>query len=327
MMRLPFRFYIAFGLTALVTAAVFNPSILALLPGAEGQSQLFRTSEIQVLRLGLALLGFFVLIGAFAWHKGVGRDWRTRVESDFANYLEETRSPSPRQLKFVRRWFALMVVIALGLIMTMRLSPQYHHKGADWFDLLVMEGGFWETLTAAALAGAGAFLLLTVYRYGKSFEHPVSKWPALLLAVLFIFGAGEEMNWGQVWLAFKTPEALKAINSQNAFNLHNINSHLVNHFATLFFVAYGAVLSILFLLVREVAYVCRRMNIPVSPVSLVPFILLAVSMSDNALSFSLWGEPSWRPSESREMLFATVMLGMAISFNLEWKARVQNRLK
>ena len=43
----------------------------------------------------------------------------------------------------------------------------------------------------------------------------------LLLGVLFFFGAGEEISWGQRVFSFETPE-IAATNIQHEFNLHNM---------------------------------------------------------------------------------------------------------
>src|SRR5690606_27922034 len=44
----------------------------------------------------------------------------------------------------------------------------------------------------------------------------------LVLAILFFFGAGEEISWGQRILGFDTPDELSAVNAQDEANLHNV---------------------------------------------------------------------------------------------------------
>jgi hypothetical protein len=44
----------------------------------------------------------------------------------------------------------------------------------------------------------------------------------LALALLFLFGAGEEISWGQRILGFQTPESLAEVNTQDEFNAHNL---------------------------------------------------------------------------------------------------------
>jgi hypothetical protein len=43
------------------------------------------------------------------------------------------------------------------------------------------------------------------------------------LGLLFLFGAGEEISWGQRIFNIQTPDALSAINQQNETNVHNIS--------------------------------------------------------------------------------------------------------
>lgn len=323
MIVLSVRVYIGLGLLALLAAALLNPPIVSMLSGIEGQPQLFRASEIQFLRLLLALAGLVLLLCSCAWLGSAGHKWRTRLESDYETWRSASRKPLHRRRKFTVWWMMLSAVVVLGLFLTMQLSFQYHLTGTRWFDILAVEGGIWETLTAVTLAAAGVFLLLTVRRFGHAFGPSFAKWPAVVLALMFFVGAGEEMNWGQVWLAFDTPEALEAINAQDSFNLHNIDSHLVNHLATLFFLAYGALLPIVALLFSEAAYACDRLNVPLNPLMLVPFVLLGVSMSDHALFYALWGQPPWHLSESREVLLGLVMLGLSVSFYLLWEERAR----
>ncbi|KAA1189515.1 hypothetical protein F0M18_14245 [Pseudohalioglobus sediminis] len=44
----------------------------------------------------------------------------------------------------------------------------------------------------------------------------------LLLCLVFFLGAGEEVSWGQRIFNFETPAAMKEMNVQGEFNLHNI---------------------------------------------------------------------------------------------------------
>ena len=43
------------------------------------------------------------------------------------------------------------------------------------------------------------------------------------LALLFFFGAGEEISWGQRIFGFKTPASLAQVNKQDELNLHNLS--------------------------------------------------------------------------------------------------------
>ncbi len=41
-------------------------------------------------------------------------------------------------------------------------------------------------------------------------------------ALLFVFGAGEEIDWGQRFLHFRTPAFMRSANAQHEFNIHNL---------------------------------------------------------------------------------------------------------
>lgn len=319
MLKLSPHFCVRLGLLALILAALCAPSLVEYVCRFEDQPQLFRGSEVLLFRSVLALVGISVLLCVYVWNWGAGHAWRRRIEVDFAAYAANELPPSRRLRIFVRLWTALTFAVALGLIQTMRWSFRYHDKGILWYDSLALENGLWESLTAVSLAVAGVFLTLSVIKYRDSFGLKLSRWPPLLLALLFFFGVGEEVNWGQFWFGFETPAVLRSINTQMEFNAHNIDSHMTNHLMTLFFLGYVGFLPLMVSSVKEIRYVCRRLNIPVCPISFVPFALIGVLMSDHGLFSNLWGNPPWRISEGRETLLGMTMMGMSMFFYLFWK--------
>ncbi len=64
--------------------------------------------------------------------------------------------------------------------------------------------------------------LLSRRTRGRDFWAWLVSFTFLGLAILFIFGAGEEISWGQRILNFETPESLSEINRQDELNLHNL---------------------------------------------------------------------------------------------------------
>lgn len=105
--------------------------------------------------------------------------------------------------------FAVMHILA-GLFL--------YYANFPLFLDYVSEDGYIEYLTAF-------FLLLTsLYCLFKSL-YIRNRWHSIffgLMALLFFFGFGEEISWGQRIFGFETPEGLKRINSQQEFNVHNI---------------------------------------------------------------------------------------------------------
>ena len=92
---------------------------------------------------------------------------------------------------------------------------------------LVSEDGFFEYLGAfAMLVAAIAFLVAFIRSSSAANRQSWALLPRLCLlglAALFILAAGEEVSWGQRLFGFQTFEAVKTINRQEEFNLHNIN--------------------------------------------------------------------------------------------------------
>ncbi len=84
------------------------------------------------------------------------------------------------------------------------------------------------------LVGACSFLatsLLFFYGFQLARKRLDNHWDSLVkkflylgLALVFLFGAGEEISWGQRILGFETPEPLSQVNRQEEFNLHNLSA-------------------------------------------------------------------------------------------------------
>lgn len=56
----------------------------------------------------------------------------------------------------------------------------------------------------------------------RPFKPSLFVWMCFLLGVLFFFGAGEEISWGQRIFSVETPEFFQKHNVQNETNLHNL---------------------------------------------------------------------------------------------------------
>jgi hypothetical protein len=91
----------------------------------------------------------------------------------------------------------------------------------------VPEDHFFELLGASSLFITS---LLFLYGFGAARKFLDRTWISLIkqliylgLALLFFFGAGEEISWGQRMFGFKTPEPLAQVNKQDELNLHNLS--------------------------------------------------------------------------------------------------------
>lgn len=106
------------------------------------------------------------------------------------------------------------------------LVPSVGHFLARWdfhfFDYVYIgEDHVIETMTAVFLIFCA---ILCFYRITKLWHVRTKLFLActLFAALGCIFGAGEEMSWGQRFLGLETPEILKKYNNQGEINLHNI---------------------------------------------------------------------------------------------------------
>jgi len=272
---------------------------------------IFTPQEITLYRYILLAAGCITLLGNIAWMVSREKNWRKRIENDFCVYLQSDDMNHHTGSSFVWYGTATLLFLILALVQTMRWSVAYKGQSVWWFNLLTVESGVWETLTAVTLFMAGIILWLSMIKFRSSFPNKCAIWPVLAISMALILGAGEEISWGQHWFGFQTPPSINAINIQKEFNLHNmLNHHTINHSMILFFLLYCVVLPLLVYLFREIKYITQRVNVPVSPLPFVPFSLAGVLMSDMFLFRSLWGNPKWAISEARETVFGFIMLGV-----------------
>jgi len=85
------------------------------------------------------------------------------------------------------------------------------------------EGGL-EILSALMLLGsAGLCAAAAIFRHARRPNSPrfVTAAYALCACTLFVLGM-EEVSWGQTWLGFSTPSALRAVNHQQEITVHNL---------------------------------------------------------------------------------------------------------
>jgi hypothetical protein len=90
----------------------------------------------------------------------------------------------------------------------------------------IPEDRFFELLTSLALlvtAGLFFYGFLVARKLAEQTRITrIKQFVYLALALLFFFGAGEEISWGQRILGFETPEPIAQVNKQEEFNAHNL---------------------------------------------------------------------------------------------------------
>jgi len=105
----------------------------------------------------------------------------------------------------------IFLLFPLGLLL---LTYSIFFINKEAFHKLNHEDGLIESLTAF-------FLLLTSILFLKIF-FTTKRVINFLFFVVFFFGFGEEISWGQRIFNFDTPEKIMAVNRQGEFNIHNL---------------------------------------------------------------------------------------------------------
>ena len=118
-------------------------------------------------------------------------------------------------------------VIYLILLIYIPLTYTVLAMGNKIIAALVPEDHFFEIIGAFSLFVTS---LLFLYGFRVARKSLDKTWISLIkqlvylgLALLFFFGAGEEISWGQRIFGFKTPEQLAQVNKQDELNLHNLS--------------------------------------------------------------------------------------------------------
>ncbi|MER2998174.1 hypothetical protein [Pontibacter populi] len=86
-----------------------------------------------------------------------------------------------------------------------------------FFESYTSEDGYIENITAFSLLLVAVFFGVAASK-NTGFIR-VALW---FIALVFIFGSGEEISWGQRIFGYQTPDELKDVNTQGEFNLHNM---------------------------------------------------------------------------------------------------------
>ncbi len=115
------------------------------------------------------------------------------------------------------------VVIGVTGLALSHLSPEF------FVERLVVEDGFVEWLTVVALVSSAVLMLARAWRL-RAVRSAIFLLVTVMAAAVFLFGAGEEISWGQRIFSVETPEWFEARNKQKEMNLHNlvIGGHSVN---------------------------------------------------------------------------------------------------
>jgi hypothetical protein len=109
---------------------------------------------------------------------------------------------------------AVLYFLLFGIYFA-RTNPAYFK------DVYAAEDGLAESLTALALF-AGAVVWLVRFVRLRRVRPKCFLAGTLLFAMLYLFGTGEEISWGQRIFGIESPEFFVTHNAQGETNLHNL---------------------------------------------------------------------------------------------------------
>lgn len=145
------------------------------------------------------------------------------------------------------------LIAYLFLILVFALGIYYANTNLLYFDeVYTKEDGFAEYGTSLLLFCSS---LLMFFRLLKLFKHKQALWKVgvLLLGLVFLFGAGEEISWGQRIFNVESSQYFLENNAQGETNLHNmivdgkkINKIIFSQLLTVVLVIYLIITPILY---------------------------------------------------------------------------------
>jgi hypothetical protein len=140
-------------------------------------------------------------------------------------------------------FFLLKIILSIGVFSLVLIFNR------DLYERITYEDRFVEYLGFAFLLIAGCFLLGSgVFGFVKKNRNFGVNILLLIIGVVFIVAAFEEISWGQRVLGFDTPEKLLEINQQDEFNFHNIDKKFFDRVvdrSNIFFVFFAAIMILL----------------------------------------------------------------------------------
>lgn len=145
-----------------------------------------------------------------------------------------------------KSFFALVTIITIAFTFLLVFNNTLYGE-------LAYEDNLVESLTSVFLFLSSLCFLRALLKVKKE-NTPYRKWLMLLFSIfsiLFFWGAGEEISWGQRIFNIPTPEYLALVNDQKELNLHNINKNYFDKMVDRVTILFVIISSALFMLKKE----------------------------------------------------------------------------
>lgn len=117
--------------------------------------------------------------------------------------------------------FPEKAILAFGLVLGLIGLVLSHANPPFFTEVYVLEDGLIEWLTVVALVASATLMLRRAWVL-KGERSSLFVFTTVMAAAVFLFGAGEEISWGQRIFGIETPEWFAENNKQRETNLHNL---------------------------------------------------------------------------------------------------------
>ena len=197
------------------------------------------------------------------------------------------------------------------------------------------EDGLFEDLTAVVFFLASLIFLYLFLRRREGNDLLIVKTRRnvffLFLALLFLFGAGEEISWGQRMIGWDTPGRWGEANLQGETNLHNLNvfhrrdetgatkSGLMlmlnaERLFSLFWFGFCIIVPLLHMIWPAFRRLMQRIGMPIVPLLLGLLFLVNYFIAKALKPHAEGRQLGWPLSEIKEFLFGALFLVVALYF-------------
>lgn len=193
----------------------------------------------------------------------------------------------------------------LFLILVFGFGIYYANTSLTYFDeVYTKEDGYAEYGTAVLLFCSSVLLFYRLIKLFK-FKKPLWKFGVLFLAAIFLFGAGEEISWGQRIFNIESSEYFLENNAQGETNLHNmvvdgkkVNKIIFSQLLTVVLIIYLIITPILYRKFDGIKKLANTFAVPIVKWQHTIAFLLSTAV----LSFM----PSNRKWELYELAFGVI---------------------
>lgn len=195
----------------------------------------------------------------------------------------------------------IIIILVLSLYIGFSNVPYFN-------DTFAKEDGTVENVTALFLL---SICLIQVFRFFKLRKYKNGFWiiGTLFFAIMFLFGSGEEISWGQRIFNFETGEYFTQNNLQNETNLHNLkigsvklNKLIFSQLLVIGLVIYLIILPIIYKRYNRIKMITNKFAIP------IPKTHHTIAFIAGTIIIAIIPDEASRKWEVYEMVFGALFL-------------------